>query len=54
MQLQRILEQHRAYRARVLNLIASENTMSPTVERYFMPELSHRYGDYLGTDAGAR
>ncbi len=48
--LRQIVLRHRAYRARTLNLIASENVMSPAVEGMFLTELSHRYGDYLGTD----
>ena len=49
-----ILDAHHAYRRRTLNLIASENVMSPAVEAFFTPELSHRYGDYSGTDVFAR
>ena len=49
-----LLDAHRAYRARALNLIASENAMSPAVEALFTPELSHRYGDYAGADVSAR
>ncbi len=52
--LQSVLEAHRAYRAQTLNLIASENAMSPTVESYFTAALSHRYGDYVGTEVRAR
>ena len=42
------------YRSQTLNLIASENVMSPTVESFFRAELSHRYGDYLGSDIQQR
>jgi glycine hydroxymethyltransferase len=49
-----ILFMHHRYRASTLNLIASENVMSPAVEKLLTPELSHRYGDYLGTDPRAR
>lgn len=45
---------HHAYRARTLNLIASENVMSPWVERRIDLGLGHRYGDYRGTDPAAR
>lgn len=45
---------HHAYRARTLNLIASENVMSPWVERSIDLGLGHRYGDYRGTDPAAR
>ncbi|MEY3773740.1 MAG: Glycine hydroxymethyltransferase [Verrucomicrobiota bacterium] len=45
---------HHAYRAHTLNLIASENVMSPWVEQAIDPGLGHRYGDYRGTDPTAR
>jgi glycine hydroxymethyltransferase len=45
---------HRNYRAGTLNLIASENAMSPWAERMIDPSLGHRYGDYTGTDPTAR
>lgn len=45
---------HHAYRARTLNLIASENVMSPWVEHSIDSGLGHRYGDYRGTDPSAR
>ncbi|MBW7897023.1 MAG: serine hydroxymethyltransferase [Opitutaceae bacterium] len=45
---------HHAYRARTLNLIASENVMSPWVERSIDLGLGHRYGDYRGTEPAAR
>lgn len=45
---------HHAYRAHTLNLIASENVMSPWVERSVDLGLGHRYGDYRGTDPAAR
>lgn len=48
------LEKHRQYRRRTLNLIASENVMSPAVERYYALDLGHRYGNYEGLDAHDR
>ena len=49
-----LVARHHAYRARTLNLIASENVMSPWVERQIDLGLGHRYGDYRGTDPTAR
>ena len=49
-----LVARHHAYRERTLNLIASENVMSPWVERAIDPGLGHRYGDYRGTDPTAR
>lgn len=45
---------HHRYRAGTLNLIASENVMSPWVERSVDLGLGHRYGDYRGTDPADR
>jgi len=45
---------HHAYRDRTLNLIASENVMSPWVEQSIDLGLGHRYGDYKGTDPASR
>ena len=50
----RLLNAHRTYRTETLNLIASENVMSPAVEALFTAELSHRYGDYTGIAVSAR
>ncbi len=49
-----LVARHHAYRARTLNLIASENVMSPTVERALDSGLGHRYGDYRGTNPADR
>jgi len=48
------LNRHREYRAWTLNLIASENVMSPAVARYYDLELGHRYGNYEGLDTSNR
>lgn len=45
---------HHTYRERTLNLIASENVMSPWVEQSIDLGLGHRYGDYKGTDPSTR
>ena len=49
-----LCDAHHAYRDRTLNLIASENVMSPWVEQSIDLGLGHRYGDYKGTDPAAR
>lgn len=49
-----LVARHQAYRDRTLNLIASENTMSPWVEGAIELDLGHRYGDYRGTDPSDR
>lgn len=49
-----LIEAHHAYREGTLNLIASENVMSPWVEQSIDLGLGHRYGDYRGTDPAAR
>src|ERR1700761_6856312 len=43
-----------AYRARTLNLIASENVISPAVASMLAGDLEGRYADYDGTDLTAR
>lgn len=45
-----IIARHHTYRARTLNLIASENVMSPWVEGALDTGLGHRYGDFQGID----
>lgn len=45
-----LLNKHHEYRKACLNLIASENTPSPSVEELFDERLSQRYGNYIGTD----
>jgi glycine hydroxymethyltransferase len=49
-----LVARHKSYRDRTLNLIASENVMSPWVEGSIELSLGHRYGDYVGTDPSAR
>jgi len=48
------LDRHRTYRRKTLNLIASENVMSPAVASYYALDLGHRYGNYEGTDVHCR
>ncbi len=45
-----LVEKHRAFRESCLNLIASENTPSPLVERLIVDDLDQRYGYYTGID----
>src|SRR4051794_6361907 len=52
--IEQMLRDHERYRRRCINLIASENITSPAVARLQNNELSHRYGDYRGTDQQAR
>ena len=52
--LDRVLDEHHTYRGWTLNLIASENVMSPDVARYYAIELGHRYGNYEGVDVRNR
>ncbi len=49
-----LIEQHREYREGCLNMIASENTPSPLVDRLCSAELNHRYGNYRGIDVEDR
>jgi glycine hydroxymethyltransferase len=49
-----LLEKHSAFRSDCLNLIASENTPSPLVERLLSEELNRRYGYYTGIDLHQR
>jgi glycine hydroxymethyltransferase len=51
---QRLSDEHGAYRARCLNLIASENVISDAVARAATGDLEGRYADFTGTDLGAR
>ena len=52
--LEKLLAQHRDYRAESLNLIASENVPSPLVEGLISEELQRRYGNYIGIDLHQR
>jgi len=42
-----LLEEHNAWRKKCINLIASENTMSPYCEKYYISDLMHRYAEGL-------
>jgi glycine hydroxymethyltransferase len=45
---------HEAWRGRTLNLIASENALSPAVRAALHGDLVQRYADYTGRDLAAR
>jgi len=49
-----LVRSHEAWRSECLNLIASENALSPTVKQYLNCDLVQRYGDYVGRDYTAR
>jgi len=49
-----LVEEHRRWRDQCWNLIASENVTSPAVAALLSNDLSHRYGDYEGTDLNSR
>lgn len=49
-----LLDRHAEYRASSLNLIASENVISPAVAAALMGDLEGRYADYNGVDLGDR
>jgi glycine hydroxymethyltransferase len=49
-----LLARHEAWRANCLNLIASENVLSPAVHAALDSDLVHRYADYTGRDLAAR
>lgn len=42
-----LLEQHNRWRKECINLIASENVMSPFCEKYYVSDLMHRYAEGL-------
>ena len=50
-EIESLIEKHRRFREDCLNLIASENTPSPLVERLITEDLDRRYASYYGTDA---
>ncbi len=52
--LRELLAAHEAYRGHTLNLIASENALSPAVRSALASDLVQRYGDYTGRDLSAR
>jgi glycine hydroxymethyltransferase len=45
---------HESWRSRTINLIASENAISPAVRAALDSDLVQRYGDYSGRDLSAR
>jgi len=49
-----ILKKHEEYRKTTLNLIASENVLSPAVRSALDNDLLHRYADYPGREMNAR
>ena len=49
-----LLARHEAWRSNTLNLIASENVLSPAVHAVLNSDLVHRYADYTGRDLTAR
>lgn len=42
-----LLEEHNRWRGKCINLIASENVMSPFCEKYYVSDLMHRYAEGL-------
>ncbi len=42
-----LLEKHNNWRGNCINLIASENVMSPFCEKYYVSDLMHRYAEGL-------
>ena len=50
-EIESLIEKHRRFREDCLNLIASENTPSPLVERLITEDLDRRYASYHGIDA---
>ena len=53
-EIESLLQKHGTFRADCLNLIASENTPSPLVERLLSEELNRRYGYYTGIELHQR
>ncbi len=49
-----LVASHENWRRECINLIASENVLSPAVRRYLSSDLVQRYGDYTGRDLAAR
>ena len=52
--IQQLVVSHEAWRAQTINMIASENALSPTVRSALNSDLIQRYGDYTGRDLSAR
>ena len=53
-QILQLVQAHTDWRQSTLNLIASENALSPTVRRALDNDLVQRYADYTGRDLTAR
>lgn len=53
-ELDTLVRQHEEWRRRCVNLIASENVLSPAVRAHLCSDLTGRYGDYTGRDADRR
>lgn len=49
-----LVAQHEAWRGQTINLIASENAISPAVRLALQTDLLQRYADYSGRDPAAR
>ncbi len=49
-----LVASHENWRSQTINLIASENALSPAVRRALNSDLVQRYGDYSGRDLAAR
>jgi glycine hydroxymethyltransferase len=49
-----LLASHETWRSQTINLIASENALSPAVRRALNSDLVQRYGDYSGRDLSDR
>ena len=45
--LQNLLKKHNQWRSECINLIASENVMSPLAEKFYLSDLMHRYAEGL-------
>ena len=52
--LEALVRAHEGWRDRCINLIASENILSPAVRAQLGTDLAGRYGDYAGRDAAHR
>jgi glycine hydroxymethyltransferase len=53
-ELSQLVTHHESWRSQCLNLIASENVLSPEVHAALDSDLVHRYADYTGRDLSAR
>lgn len=52
--IKKYVEQHNSWRARTINLIASENTLSPLARELIVNDWLSRYADFTGRDLDAR